>query len=45
MMRTKDSMETPLKTPVYLNVYAFCHCCNVICGWAGLGLYHTAIEI
>lgn len=30
-------------TPVYLNIYSFCHCCNVICGCIGLGLYHTAI--
>lgn len=35
--------KTP--TPVYLNIYSFCHCCNVVCGWMGLGLYHTAIEI
>lgn len=30
-------------TPVYLNVYSFCHCCNVIFGGIGLGVYHTAI--
>ena len=33
------------KIPIYLNVYSFWHGCNVVCGCAGLGVYHTAIEV